>query len=171
MTSLCLLAGSGTAAEFRAAFTATDDATDLLIPALTTPTAAERAKIAMFLLDQGADVNGDSEGRSPMHVLFAQQKHSFKQEAPLVQRMLEAGADINQRERRGDLPILQLVGNSSVRDDLAALLYEVLLDWPGLDLSLPVSPSRPDGRTARDEIMSGAWVRKRLRAMIEAKGL
>jgi hypothetical protein len=54
---------------------------------------------------------------------------------------------------------------------LAAPLYEVLLDWPGLDLSLPVSPSMPDGRTARDEIMSGAWVRKRLRAMIEAKGL
>lgn len=106
MTSLFLLAGSGTAADFRAAFTATDDATDLLIPALTNPNAAERAKIAMFLLDQGADVNGDSEGRSPMHVLFAQQKHSFKQEAPLVERMLEAGADINQRERRGDLPIL-----------------------------------------------------------------
>ena len=105
MTSLFDLATTGTAAEFKASFSDEDDATDLLIPALTNAKPAERVMIAKFLLDQGADVNGDESGRSPLHVLFAQAKHSFKQKAPLVQRMLEAGADINQRERRGDLPI------------------------------------------------------------------
>lgn len=68
-----------------------------------------RVSIADRLLDDGADVTRGN----PLHVLVAQNSHDFDAEAKLIQRMLNAGADVNLRTEDGMTPLEQAACNSS----------------------------------------------------------
>lgn len=171
--SVYALVRTGTAEEFKQAFDPeTDSADELLFRALAHRTPEDRVAMAAFLLDEGADASLLQPPNSVLNVLFGQAAHDFELEAPLVLRMLEAGADINHRTRRGETPLTQLQNLEGVRDESMVPVYDVLLAWPELDLSLPLSPKRPEGPTVRESIFApGGYLRRRLRTMIEERDL
>lgn len=51
---------------------------------------SQRVALATRLLDDGADVR---DGH-PLHVLLGRNQHDFAAEAPLLERLLDAGADV-----------------------------------------------------------------------------
>src|SRR5690349_2352237 len=94
----------GTAEEFRAAYQpgTANEALDpagrtLLHVALGNNDPASRVAIAEALLDDGADATtlSGAERYTVLHILFGRLTHDFELEAPLLKRLLDAGADVN----------------------------------------------------------------------------
>lgn len=171
--SVYAAAWTGTAQEFTTAFDPDqDDADDLLFEVLTNPVPAERVAMANFLLDLGADASHRIAPNAVLNVLCSAREHDFELEAPLMQRLLDGGADVNNRDHYGEVPISELLNHGTALDEEMVPFYRILLNSPALDLSLPVSPWKPDGATVRDSIFaSRAHIRARLRAMVEERGL
>jgi hypothetical protein len=106
--------------------------TTLLNLALTNRDPAQRVALANRLIDDGADVTR----WAPLHVLFGRNDHDFALEAPLVQRLLVQGAEVNRvvRDKKRGTPLESLAGKAKFSDRDLAPFYDVLLAWPGLDL-------------------------------------
>ncbi|GIM62705.1 hypothetical protein Pve01_92910 [Planomonospora venezuelensis] len=106
--------------------------TTLLNLALANPDPVQRVALANRLIDDGVGV----DRWQPLHVLFGRNDHDFELEAPLVQRMLEEGADVNRvvRDKLRGTPLESLAGKGKFSDRVLAPFYDVLLAWPELDL-------------------------------------
>jgi len=146
------------------------DPTRLLIPALGNSDPAARVAIAHRLLDDGADPTVLQGGNSTINVLLGQLAHDPEVEAPLLERLIAGGADINHQSHRGDAPIMQLVTATRISDEQMVPFYRVLLAQPTLDLEQRALPKGTDTQTIRERIFApGGFVRRRLRAMIEER--
>jgi len=90
-----------------------------------------RVPIAHRLLDDGVDVRRGH----PLHVLLARRDKDVEREPALVQRMLDLGADVNERyEGRGDTPLLELVSVLAVAERDLLPYYDVFFARDDLDL-------------------------------------
>jgi hypothetical protein len=107
--------------------------------ALTNKDTTQRVAIANRLLDDGADVR---DGR-PLHVLLGRNQHDFKAEASLLERMLDAGADVNEVIAKFGTPLETIAGKGKFNDIELTPFYDVLLARPDLDLL----QQSTDGRT------------------------
>lgn len=99
------VAGSGSYDDFVAAYTVKDahevmgDGRTILTEALTHPGPPERFKIVSLLLDDGADAAFvvEPEHYGSLHVLFGGGRLDPDVDAPLVERLIAQGADVNLR--------------------------------------------------------------------------
>ena len=109
--------------------------------------------------------------KPPVNVLLGQRAHDPDLEAPLLQRLLEAGASVNQQSRRGEPPFIQLLQAPKLTDRAMVGLYGVILARPDLDLDARAMPaSKTNLETIRERIVApGGYVRRNLRAMLEAR--
>lgn len=141
MTSLRQLAATGDAESFAAAYTGSADA-DLLFAALTNRDPDARAAIAGQLIADGADAAAVQEGQSTLSVLLGAHQRLGAGDGELAQRLVDAGADVNFREWRGEL-VLHLAAKTRAADDEdRRSLYQAFFSSPQLDLSLPVNESQ-----------------------------
>lgn len=102
----------------------------LLCLALTNKDTTQRVALANRLLDDGADAR---EGR-PLHVLLGRNQHDFDAEAPLLKRLLDAGADVNEVMAKFGTPLETIAAKFKFSDVDLAPFYDVLLAHPDLDL-------------------------------------
>ena len=90
-------------------------------------------RAVLFLLEQGADPTlADSAGDTALHGIV---RYTAATMAPLLDGLLQAGADINHQNRHGQTPLIKTAYASTVRDAVAPLL-----------LSRGADPNRQDYR-------------------------
>lgn len=99
----------------------------------------QRVAMANRLLDDGADVRRGH----PLHRLLGRNQHDFAAEAPLLERMLDAGADVNEVIAKFGTPLETIAGKGKFSDAELTPFYDVLLARPDLDLLR----ASVDGRT------------------------
>lgn len=109
----------------------------VLLGAVRNPDPRERAQIAGLLLDDGADASYVSAGDkiNALHVLLS---NSFKRidveyDAPLLKRLIEAGADVNLRSPRFGRPI-ELLRRLPLPDEESFQLADAFFSSPDIDL-------------------------------------
>lgn len=102
----------------------------LLALALTNKDTAQRVAIANRLLDDGVDVKQSQ----PLHRLLGRNQHDFTSEAPVITRILDAGADVNEVMARFGTPLETIAGKGKFSDVELTPFYDVLLVRPDLDL-------------------------------------
>lgn len=111
----------------------------LLSLALTNDDPASRIAIANRLLDDGADVHS----ATPLHRFLGRNVHGFTAEAPLLKRLLDAGADVNAVVAKFGTPLETLAAKFKFSDVVLTPFYDVLLARPDLDLLQPGLSGRP----------------------------
>ena len=94
-----------------------------------------RVGIVDWMLDHGADpARVDSEEKiNALHVMFEEREHDFVEEARLLQRFLDGGADINLKAPKWNVPIQTIIDEMIAPDAEVAPLYDVLFSYPGID--------------------------------------
>lgn len=110
MASLGVTAKIGTAEQFREMFSpdqanlVDSQGAPLLAMALSNSEPEERYEIANLLLDCGAkaDFRSGIEGEPALRILLGALDHDAVKTTRLVQRLIDAGADVNARSARGD---------------------------------------------------------------------
>lgn len=143
MASPLYVAKRGTYEEFCEVFDpAKNDVTDMLFGALTNGDPEARAKICNDMLDRGADASREEYGQNALTILLGRHRYIGAGDGALVQRLIQGGADVNFRERRGDVPIELAVSNSA-DDEERREVYEALFGAEELDLSLPSNVRNP----------------------------
>ncbi len=122
---------------------------ELLFTSLGRQNVSDRIKLANYFLDKGADPSYvDSYNRANcLHVLFKRWEYDYEREAPLLQRLLDGGADINQRSRRTGYP-LELVTMMLPNETDINHFYDVIFAHPGIDFGVIVN--RVTGATLAD---------------------
>lgn len=115
-----------------------------LLRSISNPSPVDRVGIASFLLDQGMDASVVESGdrTNALHVLLGVRSHDFKLEAPLLERILDGGADINLRSPRFGRP-LEMLCRLPVGDADAEPFYEVFFSRPDIRLDLLVRREPP----------------------------
>ena len=131
----------------------------LLSLALTNADSPSRVAIAHKLLDDGADVRK----ATPLHRFLARNEHDFVAEAPLLKRLLDAGADINEVDSKVGTPLETLAAKFKFSDATLTPFYDVILARPDLDLLQPGL----DGRTVLVNLRK--WSAKRGELVIRAE--
>ena len=152
MASPLYVAQNGTYEEFLEVYDPeANDATEMLCAGLINRDPEAREKISNDMLDRGADATVVDYGQNTLTLLLSHDDLGDGDPA-LVQRLVEAGADVNYRERRGSL-VLQLAIEIRVDDDEQRRpLYQALFGAEELDLDLPSNAHEP--------VMSiGEWLR------------
>ncbi|SEF12119.1 hypothetical protein SAMN04489740_4187 [Arthrobacter alpinus] len=161
MTTLVYLAMAGTADEFLAAYEGSGAApTSLLLDALSHSDAASRVVKAIRLLDDGADATVVSNGNNAINVLLGQRDHEVEGEAAVLQRLIDGGADINHPDRRGAVPLLQILRMATLNDAEMVPYYDVIFARPGLDLDRPEMPKNTSEKTVRERIFASGGFRR-----------
>ncbi|GGO57470.1 hypothetical protein GCM10012287_53430 [Streptomyces daqingensis] len=162
MHSLARTARRGTYEEFLsryepgAARAADSTGRTLLHAALANGDLHARVAIAVRLLDDGADAAALSgaEGFTTLHVLLGRGKHDFPGEAPLLERLLDGGADVNRAVERFGTPLHTAARQFAFTDAALAPFYDVLFARPDLGR---VSKSRLGHATLRHALdLAGA---------------
>jgi len=107
--------------------------------------------IANRLLDDGADatVITPSEHVNVLQLLFSQGDHDFALEAPLLERLLNAGADLNWVSPVWGTPLQVLARQLKFFDAHLAPFYDVVFTRPGIDLLRPGVKGRSSLQSAR----------------------
>lgn len=120
--------------------------------ALSNHSVVDRVGIANFLLEQGMDATAVSydDRINGLHVLFGVREHDFDLEAPLLERILKEGADINLRSPRFGRP-LQMLCKMPASDSELAPFFDVFFSRPDIDLELLVRRDPP--YTQRDVLL------------------
>lgn len=98
--------------------------------ALSNSDTGQRVAIANRLLDDGADVRRGQ----PLHRLLGRNQHDFTAEAPVLERMLDAGADVNEVMAKFGTPLETIAAKGKFSDAELTPFYDVLLARPDLDL-------------------------------------
>ena len=144
MASSLYTAQEGTYEEFLEVFDPdADDATDMLFAGLTNKNPDTRAAICNDMLDRGGDASFVEDSQNALTVLLGSHRHLGSGDAALAQRLVDGGADVNYRERRGSL-VAQLAVEIRVDDDEQRRpLYEALFGIEDLDLDLPQNTHNP----------------------------
>lgn len=139
MSSPTRTAKRGTFEEFRDVYDGVASGA-LLMNALTNRDADARADIAGLLLDDGADASVVEYGQNALSVLIGAHRYVGARDGELFARLVVGGANVNYRERRGQL-VIHLVAAARVEsEDMRAPMYAALFGHPDLDLSKPVNP-------------------------------
>lgn len=114
---------------------------------------AARIAITLRLLDDGVDPSVLDADVNVLHVLFGPNKqHDAGLEAPMLRRLIECGADINQVSKRWGAPLIGLMENGPRPESAAVPFYDVIFDQPNLDLSVPYGQT-----TLREWILHGVY--------------
>jgi len=123
----------------------------LLHLALHNGTPAVRVQIADRLLDDGVDATAvsSSEQVNALHILFGENRHDFALEVPLLERLLDAGADLNGVSRVWGTPLQMLNRQFKFFDAELAPFYDVVFARPGIDLLKPGEQGRSSLQSAR----------------------
>lgn len=170
MSSLIFTAGNGSAEEFLAAYEAgerPDPATagKLLLEAVGNDDLTARVAIANRLLDDGADATSTtSSAANVLHVLLGRRKQDFGAQAPLLERLIAGGADINAVIARFGTPLETATVDSAFTEAELAPVYDVFFAQPDLDL-LQISLAK---RTVIDRLRDSFEDRTDLVARAEA---
>ena len=102
----------------------------------------DRVAIANFVLDQGVDpsVVDDGDRTNILHELFVggERGHDFELEAPLLERLLDGGADINLRSPRFGVP-LEALSSMGASDEKLQPFYDVVFARPDIDMSMVIN--------------------------------
>lgn len=121
-----------------------------LMGAMANRDPSNRVAIANLLLDDGADPSFVAPGDkvNVLHLIFDgfAEEHDFEREAVLLQRLLEGGADINQRSPRFSVP-LECLASMPCSDSELAPFYEVVFSWPHIDMGAVINKQ---GSTIRE---------------------
>ena len=159
MVDLAHLAGRGTFEEFTAHYEQGQarswrghEGMTLLHDAVANSDPGERVRISTLLLDDGADASALAmrERFTTLHMLFGTNDHDFEAEAPLLQRLLDAGADINHvAGGRWGTPLQTLAAKLKFSDERLGPFYDVIFSRPDLDLLKPGKQGRTDLDSAR----------------------
>lgn len=137
-------AQAGTYEEFAQEFDAgSGNATEVLFAGLTNPDAQARAHICHHLLDAGADAAAVEYKQNTLTVLLGGHDHLGAGDGELVKRLVDGGADVNFRERRGELPLRLAITIRAQSDEDRRPVYEALFGSPDLDLDLPSNVHNP----------------------------
>ncbi len=136
-----------------------DDATrlfagnrSLLFQSVANPDIEARVAITDRLLDDGADASIVSNGMNVLHVLFGTRRHDTKVEEPMLRRLIDAGADINQVSKRSGPPLAVLIEHGPSPEAERVPFYDVIFAQPNLDLS-----ARCLRGTLNDLIFNSVW--------------
>ncbi|AQA02944.1 hypothetical protein BVC93_11440 [Mycobacterium sp. MS1601] len=121
-----------------------------------------RVAITTRLLDDGADPTVVAKGLNVLHVLFGRPGHDAEQEAPMLRRLIEGGADVNLVSKRYGPPLVGLIEHGPTPESARVPFYNVLFERPGLDLSAPYGQG-----TLRDFIFNSAYHLPLLRKRVE----
>lgn len=152
MASPLYVAKKGSYEEFCEVFDpAKNDVTDMLFAALTNGDPEARAKISNDMLDRGADASREEYGQNALTILLGRHRDLGEGDAALVQRLIDGGADVNFRNRSGDVPI-KLAIDMGTDDAQRRPIYEALFGAEELDLSKPSSVRNPKNTI-------GGWLR------------
>ena len=113
---------------------------ELLVTSLGRGNVADRIELANYFLDKGADPSYvESYNRSNcLHILFQAHGHDFEREAPLLGRLLDGGANINQRSRRSGYPMEMVRYLSSLGGD-RNFFYDELFSRSGIDFGVVIN--------------------------------
>ncbi|WP_457189533.1 hypothetical protein [Nocardioides sp. P5_E3] len=131
----------------------------LLSLALTNADSPSRVAITNRLLDDGADVRE----AMPLHRFLDRGEHDFAAEAPLLKRLLDAGANVNAVDSKVGTPLETLAAKFKFSDVTLTPFYDVLLARPDLDLL----QAGLDGRTVLTNLRK--WSAKRGELVIRAE--
>lgn len=129
--------------------------------AVANPSVENRIAIANRLLDDGAvaTIVLKSNQTNLLHHLFEQREHDWVREARLVQRLIDGGADINQRSPKFGPPLKTLY--EEARGDAAlGPLYDIIFALPNLDFDIFVSKTSGNAPYSLRELIERG-VRKR----------
>ena len=127
-----------------------NDPTDMLFNGLTNKDPATRAAICNDMLDRGADATVVDYGQNTLTLLLSHDELGDGDPA-LVQRLVDAGADVNFRESHGDTPIKLAVKSGAESDEQRRPIYEALFS-KDVDLDEPSSVRNPKNKI-------GEWLR------------
>ena len=151
MASPTYTAKKGTYEEFLEVFDPeVNDPTDMLFNGLTNKDPATRAAICNDMLDRGADATVVDYGQNTLTLLLSHDELGDGDPA-LVQRLVDAGADVNFRESHGDTPIKLAVKIGAESDEQRRPIYEALFS-KDVDLDEPSSVRNPKNKI-------GEWLR------------
>ncbi|GAA4284749.1 hypothetical protein GCM10022261_22800 [Brevibacterium daeguense] len=161
MASVLYASRNGTYDEFVEQYDASSaDREKLLVSALTHPEPVHRVAIATRLLDDGADiVEAERRHGAVLLSLLPALRHDSALEGPLVQRLVDGGADVNALERRGDRPINYVI-RMSLPDEERGPFYRALFGSGRLDLAVPADPRQPDGPTLIEHLLANPETQK-----------
>ena len=113
---------------------------ELLMGSLGRNDVSDRIKLANYFLDKGADPsyveNGD--GVNCLHVLLGRWEHDYEREAPLLGRLLDEGANINQRGGKFGYPMQMVRYLSSLGGD-RNFFYDELFSRSGIDFGVVIN--------------------------------
>lgn len=159
MASPYIVAKRGTLEEFVASCEANPelDPRKYITEAIANRDPENRVNIVTWLLDQGADASyADPEtGVNLLHIWFSQRDINPALEAPVIQRLLEQGADINGYANKWGRPLAVLYENSRLSDDDSKPLYDVVFAQPGIDWGVPANKTGAAPQTLRELIETG----------------
>ncbi|MDH6245519.1 hypothetical protein [Mycobacterium sp. OTB74] len=124
----------------------------LLFESVTNKDIQARVAITNRLLDDGADPAVVSRGINVLHVLFGTRRHETELEAPMLRRLIDGGADINQVSKRSGPPLAVLIEHGPSPEVERVPFYDVIFDQPNLDLSAPCLRG-----TLHDLIFDSVW--------------
>lgn len=177
MASLYHLASYGSFDEFMSEYKPAD-ATDpeagerLLKRAVTNGDIAARVAIATRLLDDGADpAQATEDGANVLHALLGARDHDFAAEAPLLERLIAGGADINKVIARFGTPLETATVDSAFTESELAPVYDVFFAQPDLDLLQTSLAGRAVIDRLRDSFEDRTDLVARAEAYLAARGL
>ncbi|SIL61173.1 hypothetical protein [Mycobacteroides abscessus] len=165
MASLITESKRGSYEDFLKEYTSTDASfvdgggRTLLFSSVANRDVEARVAITTRLLDDGADASIAPDNVNVLHVLFDQRKHDPAYEAPMLRRLIEAGADVNLFSKRSGPPLAVLIQHGPSPESARVPFYDVIFDQPDLDLS---------SRYLRDLIFNSAWNVPILRERVHA---
>lgn len=165
--------GRGTLEEFLAVYEPSYVTYDgfssgtLLELALRNTNLEGRVAIANRLLDDGADVTVGI----PLHVLVGGNNHDIAAEAPLLERMLDMGADVNKVDGKAGTPLETAAERFKYSDKTLTPFYDVFLARPELDLLQPGQDGRPVLVNLRKWYAKRGELVERCEALLRERGI
>ncbi|MFV0253414.1 MAG: hypothetical protein ACK5H2_08760 [Beutenbergiaceae bacterium] len=142
-----------------APFFADDEGRTVLFAALANPDPELRERIANRLLDDGADPSIAAEGGwlTVLHVLLTQPHLDPASTTRLLRRLIAGGADINQADRAGRVPLWMCWTLTMDESDIAPM-FQLLLSRTDLDLERPAVCAQ----TLRQQILASRDPRRQV---------
>jgi uncharacterized protein len=140
MASLIFTTGNGSYEEFLTLYESSEKpdsaaAGELLFEAVSNDDLVARVAIASRLLDDGADATyASSSGANALHAMLGRRKQDFAAEAPLLERLIASGADINKVIPRFGTPLETATLDSAFTEAELGPVYDVFFAQPNLDL-------------------------------------
>ena len=108
----------------------------LLFYALANNDPDARYSITSFLLDKGLNpIVSNEENENLLHILFSRTTQDKKQTFELFKRLVEAGVDIGQFDKKNQQP-LQYIINSKYTDEELEPIYDIIFSFDKLKLDI-----------------------------------